>query len=313
MVAAALLLASLATLTACRGAAPADDFAAGSDARRFDIEGKVIAVDKPGRQITLAHGEVKGFMDAMTMPFLVKEAWAFDAAAPGDSLRGTLVVDGARAWIEGVNVTRTNTAAVSPTKASWAPAEPGTPTPDVTLTDQDGRPLRLARWRGHAYVLTFSFTRCPLEEFCPLMMQRFAAIEKAIAADTALGGVRLLTVTLDPEHDSPARLRAYGAKYASGAGPSQPFTRWSLVTGTPAQIKPLAGFFGLDYYTETTGQVIHSLRTAVIDREGRVAEVFESNTWKTDQVVEALRAATTSATATEVRRSFTRRRTPPSS
>jgi protein SCO1/2 len=281
-------------VASCRGgASAADDFAARPDARRFEIDGKVISVDKAGRQITLAHNEVKGFMDAMTMPFRVKEAWAFDAAAPGDTLRGTLVVDGARAWIEGVNVTRTNTsAAVSPTKASWAPADPGTPVPDVTLTDQDGRPLRLASWRGHTYLLTFSYTRCPLEEFCPLMMQRFAAIEKATAKDPVLGGVRLVTVTLDPEHDSPARLREYGAKFATGRGPAEPFSRWSLVTGTPAQIKPLAGFFGLDYYTESTGQVIHSLRTAIIDRDGKVAKVFESNTWKTDEVIEALRAAT---------------------
>jgi protein SCO1/2 len=284
----------LIAVTACRGGAPspADDFTARADARRFDIEGKVISVDRAGRQMTLAHGEVKGFMDAMTMPFRVKEAWAFDAAAPGDSLRGTLVVDGARAWIEGVNLTRTNTTAVSPTKASWAPADPGTPVPDVTLTDQDGKPLRLASWRGHTYLLTFSYTRCPLEEFCPLMMQRFAAIEKATAKDPALGGVRLVTVTLDPEHDSPERLREYGAKFATGDGAGRPFSRWSLVTGTPAQIKPLAGFFGLDYYTETTGQVIHSLRTAVIDRDGKVAKVFESNTWQTDEVIEALRAAT---------------------
>lgn len=291
-----LLAALILTVgvAACRGAAPApaDDFTPRPDARRFDIEGKVIAVNKAERQITLAHGEVKGFMDAMTMPFRVKEGWAFDAAAPGDLLRGTLVVDGAKAWIEGVNVTRTNTAAVSTAKATWAPAEPGTPVPDVTLTDQDGKPLRLASWRGHTWVLTFSYTHCPLEEFCPLMMQRFAALEKATAKDPALGGVRFMTVTLDPEHDSPARLREYGAKYATGAGPAQPFTRWSLVTSTPAQVKSLAGFLGLDYYTETTGQVIHSLRTAIIDRDGKVAKVFESNTWKTDEVIEALRAAT---------------------
>jgi protein SCO1/2 len=286
------VLILLLGVAACRPAVPADEFAARPDARRFDIEGKVISVDKPGRQITLAHGEVKGFMDAMTMPFRVREAWALDAAAPGDTLRGTLVVDGAKAWLEGVNVTRTNTAAVSTGKATWAPADPGTPVPDVTFTDQDGRPLRLASWKGQPYVLTFSYTRCPLEEFCPLMMQRFAALEKATANDPALGGVRFLTVTLDAEHDSPARLREYGAKYAAGAGPSQPFTRWSLVTGTPAQVKSLAGFFGLDFYTESTGQVIHSLRTAIIDREGRVARVFESNTWKTDEVIAALRAAT---------------------
>jgi protein SCO1/2 len=290
VMAAAVMLATVG----CRGGAStaADQFAARPDARRFDIEGTVVAVDRASRQITLQHGEVKGFMDAMTMPFAVKEQWAFDAAAPGDSLRGVLVVDGARAWIEGVSVTRTNAPPpASGRKASWAPADPGTPVPDVTLVDQDGRPLRLAAWRGQPYVITFSYTRCPLEEFCPLMMQRFAAIEKAIAGEPSLGAARLLTVTLDPVHDTPARLREYGAKFATGRGPGDPFSRWRLATGKPDQVKSLAAFFGLDYYTETTGQVIHSLRTAVIDREGRVARVFESNTWKVDAVIEALRAA----------------------
>jgi protein SCO1/2 len=288
------LLLGTALVAGCRGAAPAsrDEFVARPDARRFDVEGRVIAVDKASRRITLAHGEVKGFMDAMTMPFSVKEAWAFDAAAPGDSLRGTLVVDGARSWVEGVSLTRADPSAAPSTtaKASWAPADPGTPVPDVTLTDQDARPLRLSSWRGQPYVITFSYTRCPLEEYCPLMMQRFAALEKATAADPALGGARLLTVTLDPERDTPALLRTYGAKYATGKA-GDPFSRWRLVTGKPDQVKPLAAFFGLDYYTESTGQVIHSLRTAVIDPDGKVARVFESNTWKVEAVLEALRAA----------------------
>ena len=86
------------------------------------------------------------------------------------------------------------------------------------LIDQDGRGLSLSALRGRPLLVTFSFTRCPLEEYCPLMMQRFAAIEKATAADPALRSVRLLTVTLDPEHDTPERLKAYGAKYTGEAG-----------------------------------------------------------------------------------------------
>ena len=281
-------------LGACRGGpvADRDAFTASAAARRFDIEGTVVSLDKPARQMTIAHGEVKGFMDAMTMPFTVKETWAFDAAAAGDRVQGTLVVDGGRAWVESVKLTRADpSTAVSTTKATWAPADPGTPVPDAAFTDQDGRPLRLATWRGRPYLITFSYTQCPLEEFCPLMMQRFAALEKATASDPTLAGVRLLTVTLDPEHDTPARLREYGAKYATGKGNADPFSRWSLATGSTAEVKKLAAFFGLDYYTEASGQVIHSLRTAIVDREGRVAHVFESNTWKVEAVLEALRAA----------------------
>ena len=131
----------------------------------------------------------------------------------------------ARSWIEGVSIVtrgdRVDGVVDAATRGTWAPADPGTPLPEVALVDQDGRPLSLAAWRGRPVLITFSYTRCPLEEFCPLMMQRFAAIEKATAADPALRPIRLLTVTLDPEHDTPARLREYGAKYATGRGPAR--------------------------------------------------------------------------------------------
>jgi protein SCO1 len=278
-------------LAGCRGgAAPPDaEFEARPDARRFDIAGRVVSLDRNARQMTLAHDEVKGFMSAMTMTFTLKERWAFDAAAPGDALRGTLVVDGARSWIEGVSVTRGDpSAAPVAAKGSWAPADPGTPLPDLTFVDQDGRALPLATLRGQPLLLTFSYISCPLEEYCPLMMQRFAALEKATSADPALRTVRLLTVTLDPEHDTPARLKEYGSKYAGGGRGPDRFRRWTLATGKPDEVKKLAGFFGLDYYTETTGQVIHSLRTALIDREGRVVKVLESNTWQVADVLRAL-------------------------
>jgi len=289
------LVVSLTLIVAgCRGTAPGGgEFEARAGARRFEIAGSVVAVDRDARRITIAHGEVKGFMDAMTMPFAIKERWAFDAAAPGDALSGTLVVDGSRAWIEGVSIVRGNRAAAgAPAKGTWVPADPGTPLPDVALVDQDNRPLSLTAWRGQPFLITFSYTRCPLEEYCPLMMQRFAAIEKATARDPALRQTRLLTVTLDPEHDPPARLREYGSKYATGQGAADPFSRWRLATGTPEHVKQLAAFFGLDYYTEPAGRVVHSLRTAVIDRDGRVSRVFESNSWTTKDVLDALRAVT---------------------
>lgn len=291
---AVVLLTLAAAVAGCRGVPASSEetaFEARADARRFEIAGKIVAVDKAGRQLTVAHEEVKGFMDAMTMPFTIKERWALDTAAPGDLVRGTLVVDGARSWIEGVSVTRGDrSAAPSVAKGSWSPAEPGTAAPDVALVDQDAEPLSLDRFKGQPLLVTFSYTRCPLPEYCPLMMQRVAALEKATAARPSLKGVRLLTVTLDPEHDTPARLKEYGAKYAVGTGADR-FGRWTLATGKPEEVKKLAAFLGLDYYTESTGQVIHSLRTAVLDGDGKLVKVFESNEWKIDEVLRALEGA----------------------
>jgi protein SCO1/2 len=209
-----LLVLSLTLSAACSGGVGAvgcsvpglsisgPDFTTSDTARRFDLRGRVIAVEKAERRATVAHERIDGFMDPMTMPFTVKERWALDAMKPGDLVQGTLVVDGSRSWIEVAAVTGDPRGAPAPgePKGTWAPAEPGTPVPALKLVDQDRRTFGFDRYKGAPLLVTFAYTRCPLPEYCPLVMQRFAAIEKATAADPRLSRVRLLTVTLDPEH-----------------------------------------------------------------------------------------------------------------
>jgi protein SCO1/2 len=291
----------IAGATACRGTAArsADDadLVARPDATQHPIAGKVVSVNAAQRKVTLAHEAIPGYMDAMTMEFRVKEGWPFGIVATGDELRGNLVVDGARSWIEGVTVKKAPSLdAANAPRGSWVPADPGTALPDVPLIDQDGKPLRLASYRGHPLVIAFSYTRCPLPDYCPLTMANFAKIERTVHGDSepALkrADVRQLIVTIDPSHDTPEQLRAYGVKYATGAGPQQPFTRWTLATGKPEDVKKLASFFGLDYYPEEQ-RIVHSLRTAIVDPEGRVYKVFEGNEWKVEDVLTALRDLST--------------------
>jgi protein SCO1/2 len=302
----ALVCAAAFGVAACRGTGSggigsvsiggaASDFTATAAASQHPINGKIVKFDAKQHTITLAHDAIPNYMDAMTMEFKVKEAWPFGVMAQGDALRGTLVVDGARSWIEGVTVTKASgTEAATAPRGSWVPAEKGTPVPDVALVDQDGKPMRLDRYRGHPLLMAFSYSRCPLPDYCPLTMSHFATIEKATQKDAALKDLRLLTVTIDPTHDTPAVLRAYGLKYATGDGPRRPFARWELATGAPEDVKKLAAFFGLDYFAEANS-ITHSLRTAIVDPAGRVYKVFEGNEWKVDEVMSALRELAASA------------------
>jgi protein SCO1/2 len=264
-------------------------FVARPGAAEHPISGKVQTFDAARHTVTLSHEAIPDFMDAMTMEFKVKEAWPFTIMAAGDTLRGTLVVDGARSWIQEVTVAKASgTNAATAPRGSWVPADRGTPVPDIPLIDQDGQAMRLDRYRGHPLLMAFSYTRCPLPDYCPLTMANFAKIEKQTAADPALKGLRLLTVTIDPAHDTPEVLRPYGLKYATGDGARQPFARWNLATGRPEDVKKLAGFFGLDYFQEARS-ITHSLRTAIVDPAGRVYKVFEGNEWQVDEVMAALR------------------------
>jgi protein SCO1/2 len=308
------LVACAALAAACTGSPGSSssssrpaDFVARPDATRHDIEGKVVKVDAAQRRVTLAHGAIENYMEAMTMEFAVKEAWAFEAMKPGDTVRATLIVDGARSWIEGVSVSKGVTSTVP--QGAWTPPAAGTPLPEVTLTDQDAKPLDWSRFHGQPLVLTFIYTRCPLPDYCPLMMQRFAALEKALAAaatagasagagagDPALAGTRLLAISVDPAFDTPAVLRAFGQRYATGVGPDKRFTRWQLATGAPDNVKRLAGFFGLDYFEED-GQIMHALRTAIVDSHGGVYRVFEGNSWTVDEILRDLKSLPPEPTA----------------
>jgi protein SCO1/2 len=279
-----ILVAGL-VFSSCRRDAPE------AATHRHPLQGTVVAVDAPSRTLTIAHEDIPGFMPAMTMEFVVleKDAVLLRHVSPGDRVTATLVAPDSRYWIEDLVVVKK--AAPDP-NATPGPrtreAQPGDVMPDVALVDQDGRAFRLAGYRGKALALTFVFTRCPLPDFCPLMMRNFAAVEDALRKDAALGGrTHLLTVSFDPRHDTPEVLRAFGLPFQKT---EPPFGRWTLATGGDAAIRKLAGALELEYVEENR-TFTHNLRTAVIGPDGRLVRLFRGNDWKPDELVAALRAA----------------------
>jgi protein SCO1/2 len=265
--------------------------AAPAGAQRYPMKGKVVEVDSANRKITVTHEDIPGFMPAMTMPFVVleKDAALLQHVAPGDEVTATLVAPDSRYWLEDLVVVRKGTPdpnAVSRPRAHEP--HPGDEMPDVALVDQDGRPLRLGDYRGKAVALTFVFTRCPMPDFCPLMMKHFAAAEALLTQDTELAALtHLLTVSFDTKHDTPDVLRAFGRRFQKT---TPAFTHWTLATGTEEAIKTLGGALELDYVEEDRS-FVHNLRTAVLDREGRLQRLFRGNEWSPKELVAELRKA----------------------
>jgi protein SCO1/2 len=279
------LLAPLA-LAACRREAPAPGGAA-----RYPLKGKVVEVDAANRRVTIAHQDIPGFMPAMTMPFalLEKDAALLQGVFPGDEITATLVVPDSRYWLEDVVVVKRGTPDPNAAPVPRSPeAHPGDALPDVSLVDQDGKPLRLADYRGKAVALTFVFTRCPLPDFCPLMMAKFAAAQAALAREPDLAArTRLLTVSFDPDHDTPDVLRAYGAPFQKTR---PPFAHWALATGKEEAVRALGEALELDYVEENRS-FTHNLRTAVLDREGKLRRLFRGSDWTAEELVAELKAA----------------------
>lgn len=250
--------------------------------REFDLKGKVVAVNKGQGQVTVAHEAVAGYMDAMTMPFNVKDAWAMSVLSPGQSVEATLVVQGDRSWIEDLRISKTETVE-TPVETLPLPAA-GDVVPDFGLLNQDNRPVRLHQYRGRPLLLTFIYTRCPLPDYCPLMSGNFAAIHHRLQSmPQSEIAPHLLTISFDAEFDTPSILREYAGRYMKPVL----FDRWEFATGSPEEIREITGYFGLVYQKES-GQIVHSLVTALIGADGRLVRLYQGNQWRPDQVLKDL-------------------------
>ena len=272
----------------CRGTSPDAAYEAGAQAKRYPITGVVRGADAAERQITVAHEAIPGLMDGMTMTFAVKEAWAATVAQPGDRLSGTLVLDGARSWMEGVSLSKPAAGAEatggvsSATDAGIGPTV-GTPLPSAVLRDQHGRAVSAADFAGRDVIVTFIYTRCPLPDFCPLMMSRLNDAAARLRKSGRRDDVQMVAISIDPAHDSSKVLEAYGRAHITGEE-GDPFRRWSLLTGTPENVRAWATFFALTYEPDGK-EIAHGLRTAVADRDGKVVGVLRGNQWSTDELM----------------------------
>jgi protein SCO1/2 len=267
----ALLL--LLSLTVCSNA-PA--------AKRYELEGRVVAVDPAARQLTIAHQDVPGLMKAMTMPFTVGKAnnWIFKSIAPGDHIHATLVLSD-HAELQDFSFTRLSNTESDGTSALHVP-QPGEEVPDFTLVNQSGKTIHFHQFRGKPLLLTFIYTRCPLPDYCIRMSNNFGQVMQQLQKDPkAFNQAQLLSVSIDPENDKPAVLRSYGEHYVGRVDPS--FTHWEFASGSPEQVRQAADFFGLAY-NQKDGQIVHSLRTVLIGKDGKVAKVYSGNDWKPDDV-----------------------------
>ncbi|HXQ69188.1 MAG TPA: SCO family protein [Pyrinomonadaceae bacterium] len=251
--------------------------------KRYDLKGKVVMVEKEKHLVTISHEDVAGLMPAMTMPFTVPNQADLDFLAPEDQVTATLVVDGSQSWLENLFVVRTSGSASNSSLPTEA--KPGDEVPNVTLRNQDGKEIRLHNYRGKALLLTFIYTRCPLPEYCTLMSNNFAQVDRQLQQDPKVyARTHLLSISIDPKYDTPPVLRSYGAAHTERYE-NETFAHWEFASGD--EVKDLAQFFGLRYFTEND-QIMHGLKTVIVAPDGKVAKIYSDNTWKPEEVVNEL-------------------------
>ena len=277
-----LLLCLLLTLSiaGCKAKKPA------VAEERYPIEGRVVAVTPAEKTITLDHKDIPGYMKGMTMPFPVRDAWVFNVVHPGDTVHATLVV-GESDWLENISVNQSGEQAEQSNTAPAQTPKVGDRVPDLKFVDQQGRQRHLSDLRGQPVLVTFIYTRCPLPDFCIRMSSNFASVASLMKASNpaAYARLQMLSITLDPDFDTPKVLASYAKRYAGTADPE--LKHWSFVAPSSSDLHDFAGFFGMSYAAQN-GQIIHNLRTAIITPDGRLAEFYTGNQWKPEEVAARL-------------------------
>ena len=285
-----LTLVLIAAGMACRAK---EDLAADlSGAKRYPLRGVVTAVDAGRSEVTIAHGEIPGYMAAMTMVFPVPDGAAIlERLRPGMEVQGTLVVEEEGYRLEDIAEAQPQerAAAKLATPIVHGPVTPepnrgvdvGEEIPDFALIDQTGKTVRLSQMRGEPVAVTFVYTRCPIATACPLTTAKFSKLDAMLEKEPA---GRLFVITVDPEKDTPAVLAQYARK--AGADPE----RWKFLTGTPKDVADVASRFGVLYYPER-GQVIHTQAVAVVDPRGRLATIYYGEHWEPEHLLRDMKKA----------------------
>lgn len=259
-----------------------------SRAREYELRGQVLAVDRERQEITIRHEDIRGFMPGMTMPFKVRDPGLLDGREPGDLVKATLVVKDANAYLSALERTGHAEVVVPAPTPRVNLLEPGQRVPDVRVIDETGTAHPLSAWRGRVLAVTFTYTRCPLPDFCPRMDRHFHAVQGELLADPAMRDrVALLSFSFDPAFDTPQVLAAHAKRLQ--ADPRV----WHFVTGEQEEIAAFAARFGISVIRDRSNaaDITHNLRTAVIASDGTLVTIFTGNEWTPADLMTALRQA----------------------
>ncbi len=252
----------------------------------FKLRGEVVGMNAEKGRMTIAHEEIPDYMQAMTMPFKIKDSTLFEGIAVGDTVEGTLAVSRTESWIASLAVVgKGETAQLSAEDVLFRKLyKEGEPMPEYAFTNHEGKRIKLSDFRGRALAFTFIYTRCPLPDFCIRMSNHFAKIQKTLKNDRSLDGTwHLLTISFDPDFDTPAVLKKYGQTYGAD------FSSWDFATDNIRSITALADGLNLTLEEDEGGLIAHNLRTAVLDAKGNLAKIFVGNEWTPDDVVQEIR------------------------
>jgi protein SCO1 len=258
-------------------------------AQEYSATGMVLRVDPAHRTLVVSCESVPGFMSAMIMPFEVRDAQILNGITPGQTIEFSLVVEKDSTYAERIQIRRYESVEQDPliarrlkllTQLSHPgfakPVEIGQLVPNFTLTDQDHHQVALSDFSDKVIAVNFIYTSCALPKFCFRNTNTFSVLQKRFRERMGRELI-LLTVTFDPQRDSPDALANYAKTWKADSA------TWHFLTGSVPDIRRVTEIFGVDYFPDE-GLMDHSLHTAIIDRRSRLVANIEGNQFSAVQL-----------------------------
>jgi protein SCO1/2 len=257
--------------------------------QRYAVKGLILELDPAHNTMTVSAGAIPGFMEAMTMPYSVRDAKELEGLKPGTLIDFTLVVEKDTSYAEAIHVhsyqglepdpltarrLKLLNQAVNPSSAK--PLTIGDAVPNFILTDQNRRRINSSKFAGKVVALNFVYTRCALPNFCYRSSNNFGILQKRFK-DRMGRDLILLTVTFDPVHDQPEVLAKYAATWKADP------RAWHFLTGSSTDIRRVCDLFGEAYFQDE-GLMNHSLHTVLISRNGKLVANLEGNEFSAAQL-----------------------------
>ena len=278
-----LALGAIIVSTGCHGnSTPAARTATGE--KPHHIRGVVVSTDAAKGAVTLDSEAIPGYMEAMIMPYSLRNPGIISELHPGDTITADLFTSDSESALDNIVVVGQANADYKPPVA-YKPLNPGDPVPDFKLLNQNGKLIHISQFRGKILLVTFIYTRCPLADYCPRMSRNFARLDKLLTSDSELyAKTHLLSVSFDPAYDTPAVLRSYGGSY-TGNYTGEKFNHWDFAAPPQAELPDVLKFFLVGATPEKDRTITHSLSTIVIDPEGKVYKWYPTNDWTPEQLL----------------------------
>jgi protein SCO1/2 len=245
----------------------------------------VVSSDAKAGEITVDTQAIPGYMGAMTMPYTLRQPNIATELHPGDTITAVLTPTNDADYLDQIVV-------IGQARPDYKPAvtfndlEPGEVIPNFEFRNQSNRMIRLGQFKGKVLLLTFIYTRCPLPNFCVRMSRNFAQIDKTLQKEPALyGKTHLVSVSFDPQYDTPQVLRSYGGAY-TGNYSKETFAHWDFAVPPEKELPKVLQFFDVGATPEKDKTITHSLSTVVIAPDGKLYKWYPGNDWTPEQILQ---------------------------